>query len=221
MPYGLTVHQPPRGPHISWSLPLTSGFPPTSLFQPLCHPQQHHFLSNRSLKRPQVPSATSLQQPHHQLTHQPISETLLQSSVATLPTPQYKPSPQFTPKTSSLCQAQPRSRISRAAVCLCRPFVFRERVVLCFWDCRGVADATLLMGFVCFRSGTDAVLSRHDCNDSTFDSARSHDTNADSIACIDPFAEADEDSGQTTQTQEYIHIRIQRTFSPIPYLTVA
>ena len=28
----------------------------------------------------------------------------------------------------------------------------------------------------------------------------------------DPFAEADEDSGQTTQTQEYIHIRIQRTF---------
>ncbi|GAB1312146.1 Eukaryotic translation initiation factor eIF-1 [Madurella fahalii] len=26
----------------------------------------------------------------------------------------------------------------------------------------------------------------------------------------DPFAEADEDSGQTTQTQEYIHIRIQQ-----------
>jgi translation initiation factor 1 len=77
-------------------------------------------------------------------------------------------------------------------------------------DCRGVADATLLMEFVCLRSGTDAVLSRHDCNDSTFDSARSHDTNADSIACIDPFAEADEDSGQTTQTQEYIHIRIQQ-----------
>ena len=26
----------------------------------------------------------------------------------------------------------------------------------------------------------------------------------------DPFAEADEESGQTTQTQEYIHIRIQQ-----------
>jgi hypothetical protein len=33
------------------------------------------------------------------------------------------------------------------------------------------------------------------------------------VACIDPFAEADEDSGQTTQTQEYIHIRIQRMFA--------
>ena len=28
----------------------------------------------------------------------------------------------------------------------------------------------------------------------------------------DPFAEADEDTGETKQSQNYIHIRIQRTF---------
>ena len=28
---------------------------------------------------------------------------------------------------------------------------------------------------------------------------------------IDPFAEADEDTGETKQSQNYIHIRIQRT----------
>lgn len=30
------------------------------------------------------------------------------------------------------------------------------------------------------------------------------------LTTADPFAEADDDSGQTKQTQEYIHIRIQR-----------
>ncbi|KAM5511234.1 translation initiation factor [Fusarium oxysporum f. sp. phaseoli] len=30
------------------------------------------------------------------------------------------------------------------------------------------------------------------------------------IATLDPFAEADEDTGETKQTQNYIHIRIQR-----------
>lgn len=30
---------------------------------------------------------------------------------------------------------------------------------------------------------------------------------------IDPFAEADEDTGETKQSQNYIHIRIQRTFT--------
>ena len=29
---------------------------------------------------------------------------------------------------------------------------------------------------------------------------------------IDPFAEADEDTGETKQSQNYIHIRIQRTY---------
>ena len=28
---------------------------------------------------------------------------------------------------------------------------------------------------------------------------------------VDPFAEADEDTGQVQQSQKYIHIRIQRT----------
>ena len=28
--------------------------------------------------------------------------------------------------------------------------------------------------------------------------------------CVDPFAEADEDTGETRQSQNYIHIRIQR-----------
>lgn len=33
----------------------------------------------------------------------------------------------------------------------------------------------------------------------------------------DPFAEADEDTGETKQSQNYIHIRIQRTFyTPLP-----
>ena len=31
----------------------------------------------------------------------------------------------------------------------------------------------------------------------------------------DPFAEADEDTGETKQSQNYIHIRIQRTSDPI------
>lgn len=35
----------------------------------------------------------------------------------------------------------------------------------------------------------------------------------------DPFAEADEDTGETKQSQNYIHIRIQRTYlPPTPYL---
>jgi hypothetical protein len=29
---------------------------------------------------------------------------------------------------------------------------------------------------------------------------------------VDPFAEADEDTGETKQSQNYIHIRIQRRF---------
>lgn len=35
-----------------------------------------------------------------------------------------------------------------------------------------------------------------------------------SLTCVrllDPFAEADEDTGETKQSQNYIHIRIQRT----------
>ena len=39
----------------------------------------------------------------------------------------------------------------------------------------------------------------------------------------DPFAEADEDTGETKQSQNYIHIRIQRTLSSLlpPHLPVA
>lgn len=32
---------------------------------------------------------------------------------------------------------------------------------------------------------------------------------------LDPFAEADEDTGETKQTQNYIHIRIQRMYTPL------
>ena len=35
---------------------------------------------------------------------------------------------------------------------------------------------------------------------------------ANSLTSTDPFAEADEDTGETKQSQNYIHIRIQRTF---------
>ena len=31
----------------------------------------------------------------------------------------------------------------------------------------------------------------------------------------DPFAEADEDTGETKQSQNYIHIRIQRVYPPL------
>ena len=34
---------------------------------------------------------------------------------------------------------------------------------------------------------------------------------------LDPFAEADEDTGETKQSQNYIHIRIQRMFSVAYY----
>lgn len=37
-------------------------------------------------------------------------------------------------------------------------------------------------------------------------------------AFTDPFAEADEDTGETKQSQNYIHIRIQRKFTPTFYL---
>lgn len=36
----------------------------------------------------------------------------------------------------------------------------------------------------------------------------------------DPFAEADEDTGETKQSQNYIHIRIQRTSAPIASYSV-
>lgn len=37
------------------------------------------------------------------------------------------------------------------------------------------------------------------------------------LKTFDPFAEADDDSSEIKgQTQDYIHIRIQRTFSPSP-----
>ena len=36
--------------------------------------------------------------------------------------------------------------------------------------------------------------------------------NADLADVTDPFAEADEDTGETKQSQNYIHIRIQRVF---------
>lgn len=35
------------------------------------------------------------------------------------------------------------------------------------------------------------------------------------LTSTDPFAEADEDTGETKQSQNYIHIRIQRTFDPL------
>ncbi|KAL2172597.1 hypothetical protein VTG60DRAFT_4716 [Thermothelomyces hinnuleus] len=38
----------------------------------------------------------------------------------------------------------------------------------------------------------------------------SGETEIQNLKIRDPFAEADEDSGQTVQTQEYIHIRIQQ-----------
>lgn len=37
---------------------------------------------------------------------------------------------------------------------------------------------------------------------------------ADILFLPDPFAEADEDTGETKQSQNYIHIRIQRMFTP-------
>lgn len=36
----------------------------------------------------------------------------------------------------------------------------------------------------------------------------------ENLTSKDPFAEADEDTGETKQSQNYIHIRIQRTSTP-------
>jgi len=39
----------------------------------------------------------------------------------------------------------------------------------------------------------------------------------ENLKTFDPFAEADEDTGQVKQSQQdYIHIRIQRTYYPFP-----
>jgi hypothetical protein len=41
----------------------------------------------------------------------------------------------------------------------------------------------------------------------------------ENLKTFDPFAEADEDTGQVKQSQQdYIHIRIQRTYSPYTYM---
>ncbi|KAF9632685.1 Translation initiation factor SUI1 [Lasiodiplodia theobromae] len=37
----------------------------------------------------------------------------------------------------------------------------------------------------------------------------------ENLKTFDPFAEADEDTGETKQSQNYIHIRIQRTCPPL------
>jgi hypothetical protein len=79
-------------------------------------------------------------------------------------------------------------RLSNAFVCPCRFLV---------WD-QGISVTATLP--------SPGPTSRFAANDAV----------ADSNAATDPFAEADEDSGQTTQTQEYIHIRIQRTFPRYP-----
>ncbi len=42
-------------------------------------------------------------------------------------------------------------------------------------------------------------------------SPKQQETTANHVTNIDPFAEADEDTGETKQAQNYIHIRIQRT----------
>lgn len=59
----------------------------------------------------------------------PISETLQSRRSLHLITPPFNPSPKVTQKTSSLCQAKSRSRISRAAVCLSTPCVCFHRPV--------------------------------------------------------------------------------------------
>jgi hypothetical protein len=46
----------------------------------------------------------------------------------------------------------------------------------------------------------------------------SHITLANIPGYTDPFAEADEDTGETKQSQNYIHIRIQREFTLPPNL---
>lgn len=114
VPCGLTDSAPP---HIlafpsflafHW-LPSSNTLPSTtaSSTASLCQPPQ----LTKGPKTPSLnPSSVTT------LFHPATSETLPRSSVATLPTPQYNPSPQVTPKTSSLCQAKSRSRISRAAV---------------------------------------------------------------------------------------------------------
>ena len=43
-------------------------------------------------------------------------------------------------------------------------------------------------------------------------------TRANLLTFADPFAEADEDTGETKQSQNYIHIRIQRMVNPPKYL---
>jgi hypothetical protein len=147
MPCGLEQSAPQR-PHISWALPLTSCFPPTSLFQPLCYPQQASLSEQPKLKRTQSPSSNFLTSPppnrqHIRLARHYYSRRSLTSTF------QYKPSPKFTPKTPSLCQAKPRSRISRAAV---RHFAlyspFGERVPPCLCRCNGSDGRDTVDGYV-------------------------------------------------------------------------
>ena len=95
-----------------------------SSFLPSRHPQQHQFPSSRSLKAPRLALLNLLHQARNHYPHRKNARLARhyysRRSLLSSP-PQHKTFPQVTPKTSSLCQAQTRSRISRAAVCCCPP----------------------------------------------------------------------------------------------------
>jgi hypothetical protein len=87
---------------------------------------KHHFLSNRSLKGPRLPPQPFSN--YHRLNNQHIRLARHYYSRRSLtPTFKHKPSPKLTPKTPSLCQAKPRSRISRAATPSPKPTRTRDR----------------------------------------------------------------------------------------------
>jgi hypothetical protein len=121
---------------------------------------------------------------------------LIQRQVFALPSShQYQQHlPQETQEHSSLCQ----SKISRPSVSpglpAARPFIRDERA------CKRVDR--------CLFSLTNTPSS---CSHSFRISAHFQVTKLTCLL-IDPFAEADEDTGETKQSQNYIHIRIQRKF---------
>jgi hypothetical protein len=156
-------NQPPRDPTYPGLFPSPLVFHRLPSSNHFAIHNKHHFLSNRSLKGPSLPRQTSYTSPppnkqHIRLARHYYSRRSLTSTF------QYKPSPKFTPKTPSLCQAKPRSRISRAAV---RHFAiyspFGERVPPCFCRCNGFDGRDTVDGYVgldateCFHFATTAT----------------------------------------------------------------
>lgn len=185
--------------------------PPTHDHERLCLSQTPH--------RTVPHSSTNLHPPVLNSLARPLSKAVGRS----LPFPHQYPFPKVTQALPSLCP----SKISRPTVCRAnrqnsRQFIMsRGRPVLfvLFLQapacCVTVADATPRSSHQTGTQHPTFSPPPHLPHRPVLTAPANHPSSAD------PFAEADEDTGEVKQTQNYIHIRIQRTCLIPPRLLAA